>query len=142
MQNISNWFWNNEYAIDGPEQKFAEFGGDVIQIAQEVKSPLQGLVEKISHIRKWAFFKPKHSEVLVESKTTYYHDTEAIEAFVNAILIAFGLLLFLAPVWSLQFILNDIKRLAVITAFIVLFATILASATAAKPFETLAATAA
>lgn len=37
---------------------------------------------------------------------------------------------------------NNTKRLGVITAFILLFTSLLASATVAKPFEVLAATAA
>jgi len=52
------------------------------------------------------------------------------------------MLMLIAPMWILQ-AWDDVKRkLAVITAFIVLFLGLFSSMTDAKPFETLAATAA
>lgn len=48
----------------------------------------------------------------------------------------------LTPMWILQALHNDNAKLAVITAFVVVFLGLVAYATVAKPFETLAATAA
>ena len=53
-----------------------------------------------------------------------------------------GLLLLLGPMWILQFMSQNTRRLGVITGFVLVFAALLVSATVAKPFEVLAATAA
>jgi len=48
----------------------------------------------------------------------------------------------IAPMWILNTLQNPVQKLAVITAFIVVFLGFLSSTTAAKPFESLAAVAA
>jgi hypothetical protein len=47
----------------------------------------------------------------------------------------------IAPLWILEFVHGSMNRLAVITGFIVLFLWLIAFGTAARPFESLAATA-
>ena len=51
-------------------------------------------------------------------------------------------MLLFGPMWTLQFMRSDVKRLGIITGFTVLFTGILTGATTARPFEVLAATAA
>jgi hypothetical protein len=48
----------------------------------------------------------------------------------------------IAPIWILEVMTKPIRKLVVITVFIVVFLAMLSSVTVAKPFETLAATAA
>ena len=48
----------------------------------------------------------------------------------------------IAPIWILSFLEKIVPRLAIISAFIVLFVILLSLATVAKTFECLAATAA
>jgi hypothetical protein len=140
--NVLNWFYNNERAVVTDEQQWIRVAGDVIPLARQTKSPLRGLLETISRTTGWRMFKLKDQATTRESSTTFNHDINALERFTNAVLITLGLLLLIGPMWSLQFITNEVKRLAIITSFILLFASILAGATAAKPFETLGATAA
>lgn len=48
----------------------------------------------------------------------------------------------LAPMWWLEFVSGSKKRLAIITAFLVVFILAMATATVNRPFEVVAATAA
>lgn len=59
-----------------------------------------------------------------------------------SVIITSGLILLLGPMWALQFVTDNIKRLVIITIFILVFTALLSSATVAKPFEVLASTAA
>lgn len=52
------------------------------------------------------------------------------------------LLLILGPMWALQCVGDNVKRLMIITGFITLFTAVFASAIVTKSFEVLAATAA
>ena len=78
----------------------------------------------------------------VKSTTTSYYSNTRFDAFVTGVLIFLGLLLLLGPMWTLQFVRGDVKHLGIITGFILLFTSLLTSATVAKPFEVLAAVAA
>ena len=58
------------------------------------------------------------------------------------IVIIVGFLMLLVPLWILEFVVNEVPRLAIISGFMTLFLILISSITVAKPFETLAATAA
>ena len=69
-----------------------------------------------------------------------------MDKFVTCTTIALGLAMLIGPLWLLQYFStgqsNSCLRLGIITAFLVLFTVLLSFLTVAKPFETLAATAA
>ncbi|KAI0125318.1 hypothetical protein BJ170DRAFT_727234 [Xylariales sp. AK1849] len=65
-----------------------------------------------------------------------------VDVMVFGFIISLGLLLLLGPMWALQFVTDNVKQLTIITVFILIFTALLSSATVAKPFEVLAATAA
>jgi len=65
-----------------------------------------------------------------------------MEFFVTIVVVSVGLLMLVGPLWALMYVWDQTKRLAIITAFIVLFLLLLSTVTVAKPFESLAATAA
>jgi hypothetical protein len=65
-----------------------------------------------------------------------------MEVFTDAIVILLGLLMLYGPMWWLNWVSDDTKRLGIITGFVTLFAVGLRIVSAAKPFEVLAATAA
>jgi len=71
-----------------------------------------------------------------------YLSNKRLDAVVFGVVISLGLALLLGPMWALQFVADGVKRLGIITGFILLFTGLLSSATIAKPFEVLAATAA
>lgn len=53
-----------------------------------------------------------------------------------------GILMLVVPLWILAFVHEQTRRLGVITAFVMAFLALISFATLAKPFESLAATAA
>jgi hypothetical protein len=142
IKNVEAWFDNHQFAIDAEEQEFVRKGNDVITLVSKPKSPLALLSEKCELLIAWSLFRSQPREGQASSQTTLYFSNRGLEAFVTFVIITVGLLLLLGPMWSLQFIQNNIQRLGLITAAIVLFTGLLASATIAKPFEVLAATAA
>jgi len=142
IENIEAWFWNHPTAIVKEEQEFVRKAGDVVALVARVKSPLRLLLEKFSSVLTCSLFRAKQRTDQVQSPTTSYYSNTKFDAFVTAVLIFSGILLLLGPMWTLQYMTNNTKRLGVITAFILLFTSLLASATVAKPFEVLAATAA
>jgi len=83
----------------------------------------------------------EYSGYHVRSETTMYHSNTGLDAFVTAVIISFGLMFLLGPMWWLQFVSDSVKRLGMITGFVLLFTVLLASSTVTKPFESLAATA-
>lgn len=142
MENVKAWFSNHPRAIAGEEQEFIHKGGDLVALVTRVKSPLRLFLEKCKPLLTCRMFRVRPRADQVESATTTYHSNTGFDAFVTAVLIALGLVLLLGPMWTLQFVADDVKRLGIITGFILLFTALLASATVAKPFEVLAATAA
>ena len=83
-----------------------------------------------------------------ESPTTIYNSDSFMEKISTCITIALGLALLIGPLWLLQHFSTDTVRsnlsirLVIITCFLVVFAGLLSIITVARPFETLAATAA
>jgi hypothetical protein len=72
----------------------------------------------------------------------YYERNEKLEGFVTIVICLVGLLMLIAPLWILKAVGQPGPRLEIITAFIIVFLGLIQSVTIAKPFETLAATAA
>lgn len=62
--------------------------------------------------------------------------------FADSIIISLGLAMLFGPMWWLEWVSDDVKRLAIITSFIFIFAVGLRAISRVKPFEVLAATAA
>lgn len=53
-----------------------------------------------------------------------------------------GIVMLIVPLWILAFVHEQTRRLGIITAFVMAFLMLMSFATLAKPFESLAATAA
>jgi hypothetical protein len=142
VENVSAWFHNHQLAVATEEQDFIHKGGDLIALVSKPKSPLQLLVEKCRPLVTCFMFRAKHREGQVDSQTTFYLSNKGLSAFTTFVIVFIGLCLLLGPMWSLQFMCDDVHRLELITGVVVVFTALLASATIAKPFEVLAATAA
>ena len=88
-------------------------------------------------------FKKKHRKGHVDEASTQYWSLKSMEAFSDSLVIIGGLLMLFAPMWWLNWVRDDSKRLAIITSFVSMFAIGLRVVSdAARPFEVLAATAA
>jgi hypothetical protein len=72
---------------------------------------------------------------------TYFSD-KRIDRFITFLVVGVGMIMLIAPMWILYGLQSNLQKLGTITGFIVLFLVLVVSATVAKPFEALAATAA
>ncbi|GJN72575.1 hypothetical protein PLIIFM63780_006637 [Purpureocillium lilacinum] len=142
VENIENWFYNHPYAIDAKEQEFVRAGRDVVALASKPKPSVRLLMERCAPLLHSRLFRIKAKSNQAQSGTTLYFSNTRFDAFVTFTVIAAGLMLLLGPMWWLQFVADPVKRLGIITGFVLLFTGLLASATVAKPFEVMAATAA
>lgn len=141
--NLDNWLnHNHKKAISDEEAMFSQETGDLVALVSEQKSPLENLVELFPRLLQARAFRPGKKSSRIQSDTTIYYSKTRLRNITFGVIIGIGLLLLLGPMWALQFVGNNVKRLAIITGFIMLFTAVLASATVAKPFEVLAATAA
>jgi uncharacterized membrane protein len=75
-------------------------------------------------------------------ENVHYFSDKQIETALAVILTIFGLVMLVAPLWILAFVKQTVPRLAVITAFVVVFLCLVSGTTVAKTFESLAAAAA
>ena len=139
---MKHWFRNHRTAVDKEEADFIEKGTDVIPLIEKKKSFLRLLIEKIGPERLTRFFPARSKKGRVESQWTKYSSNKKIDVVMTVILVVVGLATLLGPMWWLNFVDNDAKRLGIISGFIILFACILASATVQQPFEVMAGTAA
>lgn len=146
IQNIVTWHNNHQNrAISEEEQSYLYRPLDLFSLVPKEKSPLRRLLERSPRFRIHHFWRHKRQpELPVYDKDviTYISD-KRIEKFATAIIVIVGLVMIITPMWILQALGGrTVHKLGTITAFIVGFLGIVSYATAAKPFETLGATAA
>lgn len=141
--NLDNWLHHNhKKAISDEEAMFSRESGDLVALVSDEKSPLESLVERFPRLLKAKVLRSEGKSSQIQTDTTAYYSKKRLRNIAFGVIIGVGLLLLLGPMWALQFVGDNIKRLLIITSFIMLFTAALASATVARPFEVLAATAA
>ena len=72
----------------------------------------------------------------------HFYSEQKIDHALSIIIILTGLAMLIAPLWVLAFVGDMVARIGIMCAFIVVFVLLISLTTVAKPFETLAATAA
>jgi len=72
----------------------------------------------------------------------YLEQNEKLEKFVTVIICLVGLIMLIVPLWILTYVKGMKERLGIITGCLVLFLLLIQGVSIARPFETLAATAA
>ncbi|KAF2470794.1 uncharacterized protein BDR25DRAFT_369291 [Lindgomyces ingoldianus] len=139
ISSISNWFHNYENAIHPPETSYIHSHGDLFAVVPKNKTPLRRLLEQSSHFRLWKLWKkaPK-----IQDENIHYTSDQRIDFFVGMINTTLGLIMLIVPLWLLAFVGKTVNRLAIITAFLVCFLSLVTFTTIARPFESLGATAA
>ena len=141
--SLDNWFYNNGNAILAEETDYIKYPSDLFSLVPRTKSPLRLLMERSSRFRFFKWWQQKTVEGLAGGdETVHYSSDEKIDRFVATVIMGLGLIMLIAPLWILAFLEGLTPRLGVISAFIVLFVTLLSVTTVAKPFESLAAAAA
>lgn len=137
VHSISTWFSNHPGAISPPETEYITHTGDLVPLVPKAVSPLRRLLEKSTKFRLLRFFLKRS----YDSGTVHYTSEAKINNFVDGIMVVVGLGLLIAPLWILAFVTEPVQRLAIITAFVVVFLPIVTFASLARPSEALAATA-
>lgn len=142
VENVKNWFFNNPGAIAEQEREFINQTGDLVALGCSPPTPLRNLARQFPWLIKLLPVRATPRTQHVQSPSTNYHNVNKVEKALFIVVVALGLLLLLGPMWALQFVSDNVKRLGIITGFILVFTALLSAASVAKPFEVLAAIAA
>jgi len=141
QQSLKNWFFNcDDSTIHSEEADFVNHSDDLFAMVARSKTPLRRLLEKSRHFRLSRLWRTQSTEI--QDENIHYNSEERINTFVSVIITILGLLMLIAPLWILGSVIPVKERLAIITAFLIVFLCLVTFTTMAKPFETLGAAAA
>lgn len=141
QRSLQNWFYNHDdQAILPQEAAFVNYSDDLFSVVARPKTPLRRLLERSRHFRLFKLWqtRPKGSP----DENIHYNSYDRIDAFVSVVIVVIGLLMLITPLWILGSIAPVKERLAIITAFLMVFLCLVTFTTAARPFESLGAAAA
>ncbi|GES60593.1 hypothetical protein ATETN484_0005005200 [Aspergillus terreus] len=144
ITSLKNWFYNHDGAIMPEERTYID-KNDLFALVPKDRSPLRRFFERSSHFRLFKLWrqKPQSSDLPLHIRQHIHYSSDSrIDQFVTLTIVATGLVMLIAPIWILAFTRPVVLKLAVITIFILLFLALVALGTNAKPYESLAATAA
>ena len=140
---LENWFcYNHPNAILPAETEYIKRHSDLFTLVPASKSRLQLFLERSRHFRLLKLWRKEPSDSTVKDKDVHYSSNTRIDRFVTIFIMSIGLIMLIAPLWILTYLEGLARRLAVISAFVVLFTVLISWTTIAKPFESLAAAAA
>ncbi|KAG4436525.1 hypothetical protein IFR05_007999 [Cadophora sp. M221] len=145
LESVQNWHFNHGgQAIAPEEQQYLTHSLDVFSVVPREKTPLRRLLDRSRTFRISSLWKSDEapSLPLYDQDVITYTSDKRIDRFVTVLIVGIGTVMLLAPMWILQALDRSVLKLAVITVFVVVFLGLVSYATVAKPFETLAATAA
>lgn len=145
IQNILNWHQWNPNAILNEELSYINESEDLITVVPCPKSTLKYILERSQWFSTlpWMHRKIENSHSLYDPSAFSIVDEKKANAVDTALVLLIGLVLFIVPIWVLQFAAKNSKvKLGIISVFIALFLTGVQLVTGEKPGETLAATAA
>lgn len=140
IRNVENWFKNYPDAIDGEEQHFRGKAGDLFPILSKPKSPLVLFLQQ-SRLLRFRFRLSKRAD-RVDSPQTKYTSEQGLETFATWSIIVVGLGMSFGSIWWLNYVKENVHRLAIITVSATLFTIWSWLAAGNRPFEILAAFAA
>jgi hypothetical protein len=144
VTSLQNWHWNHGNAIAKNEYEYLSHDRDLLSVVLADKTPLRRLLHRSKLFRLNPFWKKdKMPEIpLYDEGLVTYHSDKRVDRFISCVVLAIGTVMLLAPMWILTVLQGSNLKLGIISLFIVLFLGLVSSVTVAKPFETLAATAA
>ncbi|KAL5317452.1 hypothetical protein ACEPPN_014547 [Leptodophora sp. 'Broadleaf-Isolate-01'] len=145
LKSVQNWHYNHGgHAISPEEQTYLTHSLDVFSVVPKEKAPLRRLLDRSRTFRISSLWKSDEAPnlPLYDQDVITYTSDKRIDRFVTVLIVGIGTVMLLAPMWILQALDRSVLKLAVITVFVVVFLGLVSYATVAKPFETLAATAA
>lgn len=145
ISNVNNWLLDCcRDAIFPEESKYITKEDDLIRVVHEKRTPLRKIVGKYSSITQNMFMKKIDTDDIkgYDPEATAYWDDKKVESCARSVIITTGLVMLIAPQWWLLFVQDRRIQLGIITGFIIIFLVLVATVTGARPFESLAATAA
>lgn len=145
IKNLRNWHYNHsELAISAAETAYLNHDLDLYSVVPKEKTPLRRLLDRSRKFRIHSLWKSAKAPKLpvYDQDVITYTDDKRVDRFVTIVIVGVGTVMLLMPMWILQALHSNNLKLVVITIFVVVFLGLVGYATVAKPFETLAATAA
>jgi hypothetical protein len=130
----------NSGPIRDEELSYLSAGADLIGMASQPRGSLLRYLRGSSLVHR-LFEEPPKPGQAYDGSTIYFSERK-VEGLGNIIVVSLGLIMLYVPMWWLNVVVDDSKRLAIITVFVFLFAIGLRIVGSGRPFETLAATAA
>ncbi|KAI0864928.1 hypothetical protein F4860DRAFT_383945 [Xylaria cubensis] len=144
IRSLRNWHHNHDYVAISPEEsKYLDHESDLFGVVKKDKMPLRRLIDNSRRLRTLSIWRLKNQGAPndEEDMVSYYSD-KRIDTFASSIIVSLGIIMLLAPLWTLYALKSSALKLAVITVFVTTFLIILSFTMVAKPFEALGATAA
>jgi hypothetical protein len=145
VASIRKWFEDHEKAINDDEQQYIT-REDLVSVVNQTSTPLRRFLERYVIFQTWCIWlwkkEPPSHLPTHEHENIQYVSERRLSHIVSATVITVGLVMLIVPLWVLEVVSpQPYYKLGIISGFIVLFLGMTAYATAARPFETLAATA-
>lgn len=142
IRSVEIWAKDHPNGILDTELQYVKSGDDLVYVLPKEKSPLRRIYNKAESLGLGWFRREPTDVIGYDPETTLLQEEERAEIVLNRVILVIGLLMLVGPLWILEFVRSSAQSLAVITCFIFLFLFLISFATAAKPFESLAAAAA
>ncbi|KAF2498492.1 hypothetical protein BU16DRAFT_548249 [Lophium mytilinum] len=140
IANVKNWATRK--AVTTNEMRYLNHPGDLISISDRPRPVIHALLNNRLLRKSPIFRKRRYEDTHIDSESTSYASNNRLEAFSNSSIIFLGFGMLLGPMWWLNFVTNNTKRLSIITGFVLLSMVIMSLATVNRPLEVVAATAA
>ncbi|KAF2806015.1 uncharacterized protein BDZ99DRAFT_510929 [Mytilinidion resinicola] len=140
IANVKNWATRK--AVTEKEIRYLDHTGDLISISDRPHPVIHSFLNNHLTRKIPIFHKRRYEDTHVDSEYTSYASNNRLEAFSNSSIIFLGFSMLLGPMWWLNFVTNNTKRLGIITGFVLLSMVLMSLATVNRPFEVIAATAA
>jgi hypothetical protein len=141
IRSVKNWTDSWPNAIKDEEIGYVDQSEDLVYVMQKQDGLLNRKFKDFATIgRPWFRRSPK-GDVQPTMENVHLYDEERAESFFGRIMMLFGLLMLISPLWILEFVSRPLPRLGIITSFVLLFYIFLSLMTTARPSECLAAAA-
>lgn len=139
-RNVRRWFQDHVNAVHSDEQDYIEHVKDLITLSPKPQTSMDRFCARFAFVQ-WLFWRRATKSPAYESGILICND-ETMQWFADSIIICLGLTMLFGPMWWLNWVTDDVDRLAIITCFVFVFAMGLRAISRPKPFEVLAGTAA
>ncbi|KAI0545138.1 hypothetical protein F4679DRAFT_562196 [Xylaria curta] len=144
IKSLQTWHANHQNrAIDDEEQRYLEHNQDLIRLEFNNKTPLRNWIDSSLALRTLSIWKKQsRAAPKYEASNVSYYSNTCMDSFASGTIIFIGASLLITPIWILQAIEYLQIKLAVITAFVLVFLLVLSFVMVSRPLEALGATAA